>query len=65
MFKSRVAAVKVSLYFTTVKALECVSRFAYEPAHDKTYNDLCDQQRLRSAFTSTKYAKGSRLSLFG
>ena len=37
----------------------------YKPAHDKTYKkDLCGQQRLRSACTSTQYVKGSRLSLF-
>ena len=26
---------------------------SYEPAYDKTYNDLCDQQRLRPACKST------------
>ena len=39
----------------------------FEPVHDKIYNNVhvCDQQRFRSACTSTHYGKGSHLSLFG
>ena len=37
----------------------------HEPALDKTYNKTCDQPRVGLACTSTKYDKGSRLSLSG
>ena len=36
----------------------------YKPEHDNLQYDLYDQQRLRSACTSTQYGYGSRSSLF-
>ena len=34
----------------------------YEPAHDKTYNKRCNQQRFGSAFTSVKSGQSSLIT---
>ena len=48
-----------------VSTLFGITYIWFEPAFEKTYNKNCnDQQKPRSACTSSQYIKGSRLTLF-
>ena len=51
-------------YVPSLLTLLTFHSFNWANARENLQEDLCDQQRLRSACTSTQYVKGSCLSLF-